>query len=201
MRGIFGLLSFLICALIIAYVWSLYTQETATVAPPLHDKAEQLSGRSAAGIHVSESFKTEDANDERGRFKGLLVTEVTPGGGMQTMYGLKEFDGRYDSWIATVYREDQVRLRDVIASALANKAREFELEFRIIRQDDNEMRWIQARSSSAERALASESIRWGWLTFSRSLTGVPPILWVGESGVTSSGCSASIARSSSINAS
>jgi signal transduction histidine kinase len=63
----------------------------------------------------------------------------------QTMYGLKEFDGRYDSWIATVYREDQMRLRDVIASALANKAREFELDFRIIRQDDNEMRWIHAR--------------------------------------------------------
>ncbi len=63
------------------------------------------------------------------------------------------------------------------------------------------IRWIQARSSSAERALASESIGWGWLTFSSSETGSAPTRCVGESGVTSSGCSASIARSSSNSAS
>jgi PAS domain-containing protein len=33
------------------------------------------------------------------------------------MYGLERFDGRYDSWIATVYREDVIRLRNVIAGA------------------------------------------------------------------------------------
>jgi signal transduction histidine kinase/CheY-like chemotaxis protein len=63
----------------------------------------------------------------------------------QAMYGLETFDGRYDSWIATVYREDQTRLRDTIATAFETRAREFELEFRIIRQSDSEMRWIQAR--------------------------------------------------------
>jgi signal transduction histidine kinase len=63
----------------------------------------------------------------------------------RAMYGLETFDGRYESWIATVYREDMTRLRDTIASALETKAREFELEFRIIRQSDREMRWIQAR--------------------------------------------------------
>jgi signal transduction histidine kinase len=61
------------------------------------------------------------------------------------MYGLTEFDGRYDSWISTVYREDVIRLRNVIADAFEAKAREFELEFRIIRPSDNEMRWLQAR--------------------------------------------------------
>jgi PAS domain S-box-containing protein len=63
----------------------------------------------------------------------------------QAMYGLKEFDGRYDSWIATIYREDATRVRDTIATALEAKAREFELEFRIVRQSDNELRWIHAR--------------------------------------------------------
>ena len=63
----------------------------------------------------------------------------------QAMYGLKEFDGRYDNWIATVYREDATRLHDTIATAFEARAREFELEFRIIRQSDNEMRWIHAR--------------------------------------------------------
>jgi signal transduction histidine kinase len=61
------------------------------------------------------------------------------------MYGLESFDGRYDSWIATVYREDVIRLRTVIAEAFEAKAREFELDFRIIRPNDNEMRWLLAR--------------------------------------------------------
>jgi PAS domain S-box-containing protein len=63
----------------------------------------------------------------------------------RTMYGLTEFDGRYESWIATVHREDQVRLRATIQRALAAKQREFELDFRIVRPNDNELRWIQAR--------------------------------------------------------
>jgi signal transduction histidine kinase len=62
-----------------------------------------------------------------------------------TMYGLEDFDGRYENWIATVYREDQLRLRAVIAAALEAKEREFELDFRIIRPNDKEMRWILAR--------------------------------------------------------
>jgi signal transduction histidine kinase len=62
-----------------------------------------------------------------------------------TMYGIERFDGLYESWIATVYREDVIRVRNVIAEAFAAKAREFELDFRIIRPSDNEMRWLQAR--------------------------------------------------------
>jgi signal transduction histidine kinase/CheY-like chemotaxis protein len=61
------------------------------------------------------------------------------------IYGLKEFDGRYETWIATVYREDLIRVRDTIATVFAAKVREFELDFRIVRQSDNELRWIQAR--------------------------------------------------------
>jgi signal transduction histidine kinase len=61
------------------------------------------------------------------------------------MYGLDSFDGRYDTWIATVHREDQVRLRDTIATAMAEKAREFELDFRIVRPNDKALRWIEAR--------------------------------------------------------
>ena len=61
------------------------------------------------------------------------------------MYGLDRFDGRYDSWIATVHREDVTRLRDIIATALAAHEREFELDFRIIRQNDKALRWIHAR--------------------------------------------------------
>jgi signal transduction histidine kinase len=63
----------------------------------------------------------------------------------KAIYGITEFDDRYDSWIATVHREDVTRLRAIIATALAEKAREFELDFRIVRPSDNELRWILAR--------------------------------------------------------
>jgi PAS domain S-box-containing protein len=63
----------------------------------------------------------------------------------RAMYGLKEFDGRYESWIASVHREDVIRLRNIIATALEEKVREFELDFRIVRRSDNELRWIHAR--------------------------------------------------------
>ena len=63
------------------------------------------------------------------------------------------------------------------------------------------MRWTQARISSSLRALASESIGRRCSTFSSDEMGSPVIRCVGESGVTRSGCSASIARSSSISAS
>src|ERR1700687_3457680 len=61
------------------------------------------------------------------------------------IYGLDKFDGRYDTWIKTVFREDVPRLVDTIETALAAKAREFELDFRIVRPNDKELRWIQAR--------------------------------------------------------
>ncbi len=63
------------------------------------------------------------------------------------------------------------------------------------------MRVTQARSSSSERALARLSIGRRWRTFRRLETGSPPTRCVGESGVTSSGWSRSIARSSSSSAS
>ncbi len=61
------------------------------------------------------------------------------------IYGIESFDGTYDGWISTVHREDLARLRDTIVSALAEKKHEFELDFRIVRRNDGELRWIQAR--------------------------------------------------------
>ena len=51
----------------------------------------------------------------------------------------------------------------------------------------------QARNSSALRALPRESIGSRWRTGSNVSTGSPPTRWVGESGLRSSGCSASSA--------
>ncbi len=61
------------------------------------------------------------------------------------LYGLKEFDGRYDTWASSVFAEDQPRVRDIVQSALAAKVREFGVEFRIIRPEDGDVRWLNAR--------------------------------------------------------
>jgi PAS domain S-box-containing protein len=61
------------------------------------------------------------------------------------LYGISDFDGRYDTWAATVYREDQARVREVVQSSLAAKLGEFEVEFRIVRPGDGQVRWLHAR--------------------------------------------------------
>jgi len=61
------------------------------------------------------------------------------------IYGLTQFDGRYDTWVATVHPDDSARLKSTIDSALHEKAHEYELEFRIVRQSDKALRWINAR--------------------------------------------------------
>ncbi len=62
-------------------------------------------------------------------------------------------------------------------------------------------RSAHARSSASLRAFASESIGWGCRTEANCDEGGAPTRCVGESGVTSSGCSASSCWSSRISAS
>jgi PAS domain S-box-containing protein len=62
-----------------------------------------------------------------------------------TIYGLTGFDNRYDTWLKCVFREDLPRLVDVMERAFAERAREAHAEFRIIRPNDGELRWIEAR--------------------------------------------------------
>jgi signal transduction histidine kinase len=102
-----------------------------------------------AEFHPIESIELLLLAEEIGRI-GIIDWDVRAGTvrlspNALVMYGLERFDGRYDSWIATVYREDVIRLRNVIAEAFEAKAREFELDFRIIRKSDNQMRWLLAR--------------------------------------------------------
>src|ERR1700722_20707585 len=102
-----------------------------------------------AEFNASESVELLLLAEEIGRI-GVIDWDVRAGTvrlspQAMAMYGIAQFDGRYDSWISTVYREDVIRLRNVIADAFEAKAREFELEFRIIRPSDNEMRWLLAR--------------------------------------------------------
>jgi signal transduction histidine kinase len=62
------------------------------------------------------------------------------------LYGLSEFDGTYESWRARIFREDQIRVADIVDGVFAAGARELNAEFRIVRAGDGALRWIEARN-------------------------------------------------------
>ena len=62
------------------------------------------------------------------------------------LYGLSAFDGRYDTWRACIFREDQIRITELIESAFEAGSRELNAEFRIARATDGALRWIEARN-------------------------------------------------------
>jgi PAS domain S-box-containing protein len=63
------------------------------------------------------------------------------------LYGLDSlnFDGRYETLLACVYREDQPRTTASLEQAFADRAPQVEIDFRITRRSDGELRWIEAR--------------------------------------------------------
>jgi PAS domain S-box-containing protein len=63
-----------------------------------------------------------------------------------SIYGLREFDGRYESWVKCLFREDVVRISGLTEQIFAERQRESSTEFRIIRPNDGALVWIEARS-------------------------------------------------------
>jgi len=62
------------------------------------------------------------------------------------LYGLETFDGRYESWLKCVFREDKPLLVDQTERAFAERIREAKAEFRIKRASDGALKWIESRS-------------------------------------------------------
>jgi PAS domain S-box-containing protein len=63
-----------------------------------------------------------------------------------SLYGLTQFDGRYQSWLACIYREDQPRIVDLLDNAFAAQAREVQFEFRVVKPGEGGLIWMEARS-------------------------------------------------------
>jgi PAS domain S-box-containing protein len=63
-----------------------------------------------------------------------------------SIYGLEGFDGRYDSWLKCLFREDIPRITELMEHAFAEHAREILTEFRIVRPRDGNLAWIESRS-------------------------------------------------------
>jgi PAS domain S-box-containing protein len=63
-----------------------------------------------------------------------------------SLYGLPEFDGRYESWLKCIFREDVPRIVDLMDTAFAERVHRSQAEFRISRSTDGALRWIEARN-------------------------------------------------------
>jgi PAS domain S-box-containing protein len=62
------------------------------------------------------------------------------------LYGLTDFDGRYETWFQRIHREDQVRIAHLMDNVFAARAREAQSEFRIVNPADNSVKWIESRA-------------------------------------------------------
>ena len=63
-----------------------------------------------------------------------------------SIYGLTEFDGRYESWLNCIFREDRPRIIDLIDQTFAAEGRELQAEFRIVSAKDGTLRWMESRN-------------------------------------------------------
>jgi hypothetical protein len=64
-----------------------------------------------------------------------------------SLYGLTDFDGRYETWLSHIFREDVLRIESETHEAFATHATEVVAEFRIVRSDDQSLRWIERRGT------------------------------------------------------
>src|ERR1700722_591928 len=61
-----------------------------------------------------------------------------------SLLGLKDFDGRHESWLKCIHREDQVRVATLIEDTFAGKQPEWQAEFRV--RSGGDVRWVEMRN-------------------------------------------------------
>src|SRR5882672_3012139 len=91
MRAMFGLVSLLICGLIVAWLWADHTQTVARVNRSVQPQVQQLAGKSADGTPAIRSA-TFAAIERNGAIKALRVTTIDPTGGLADYWGLQPND-------------------------------------------------------------------------------------------------------------
>ena len=112
----------------------------------MHD----VSGSRDGGQLLRSSEELFPLAEEAGRL-GLFEWQVQAGtlhvsSGFLSLHGLTEFDGRYESWLPCVFREDLPRLNELIDSSFAARARKMQTDFRIVPPDGGALRWMEVRS-------------------------------------------------------
>jgi signal transduction histidine kinase len=78
---------------------------------------------------------------------------------LQTLYGMTDFDGRHETWLTYVFREDVVRVTNAIEEAFRAQAANIVQEFRIVPPNERAPRWMETRAL----AIYDEEGRPEWL--------------------------------------
>jgi signal transduction histidine kinase/CheY-like chemotaxis protein len=104
--------------------------------------------RFETGLRVDDELL--DLAQEAGAF-GIFEWHVPSGAArlsakLRELYGITDFDGRYQTWLGYVFREDVPRMQHEIEAAFAAHQTGMCTEFRILRGDDRTLRWIERRA-------------------------------------------------------
>jgi signal transduction histidine kinase/ActR/RegA family two-component response regulator len=113
---------------------------------PIGEINSDWSDRSAAVQNNEELFALAQEMGRLGLFEWLVqdgIVRLSPN--LMSLYGLTNFDGQYETWLARVFREDVLRLTDLRDRTFAAQDREFQIEFRIVREPNSVLRWMEAR--------------------------------------------------------
>jgi signal transduction histidine kinase len=107
------------------------------------------STRDDAAARLRETEELLGLAQEAGRV-GIFEWHVQTGGvrlspKFLSLYGLTDFDGRYDTWLKCIFREDVLRLGNLFDTAFAAQEREMHAEFRIVSPGQRGPKWMEAR--------------------------------------------------------
>jgi hypothetical protein len=90
--GMFGLVSLLVGAAVIMYVFAKTQIPIAKAGKSAQEQVRPIAGYSQDGTPAMESFTSAAGRMKGAALASLKVTSITPGGGMDTYYGLQPGD-------------------------------------------------------------------------------------------------------------
>jgi hypothetical protein len=96
------------------------TTDGDAAGEPQH-ASDLVAARSDGGTQLHENDELLELAQEAGRV-GIFTWQVQSGAmwlspKFKSLYGLADFDGRYESWRECIFREDRIRIADLIEIA------------------------------------------------------------------------------------
>jgi signal transduction histidine kinase/CheY-like chemotaxis protein len=105
--------------------------------------------RERAIMRVGDTAELLELAQEAGRV-GIFEWQVQSGRVRLSprfllLYGLSNFDGRYETWLKSIFREDVLHVTDLFDTSFVAREREINFEFRI-NIPGGELKWMEARN-------------------------------------------------------
>jgi signal transduction histidine kinase len=102
---------------------------------------------STSGEDAEELLNLAQEAGQLGLFEWQVQTGVVRlSPKLLSLYGLTQFDGRYESWVGCLFQEDVPRILHLVEGTFAAGKRDWQAEFRIVRPSDEALRWMEARN-------------------------------------------------------